>query len=184
MGYIKGFLALFVLMTLLIYLVPGESFKKYIRFFSEIILALGFLSPVLSFICDSDEFLQMIEYEEFAESLNEISRDTQKLEFLQNDYYIGEYEQAIGEDVSRIAEQYAFTVRDVDVHLTEEYTIDSIYLSITNREEGEIVIGKIGAKEEADGAGKEYIYAGLKKELSEYYQMEEAKIEIQYDGIG
>lgn len=180
LSYIRGFLALFVLVTLLIYMVPEGSFKKYIRFFAEVILTFSFLSPVLSVICDSDEFLELIRYEEFTESLSEISRDTQRMEFIRNDYYIEEYETAIGEDVKRIAEQYGFTVQSVDVKLNDDYTLDAIRLTITDRKEQDVAIGKITLEDHTMSRNHEGIYAGLRQELVNYYQLEEGLIDIRY----
>lgn len=179
LGFIRGFIALFVLMTIFIYLVPGDNFKKYIRFFSEIILAIGFLYPVLSIVCDNDQFLQNIQYEEFMVNLSETSRSAERIEYVQNDYYIREYENAVAEDVKRIAQQYEFGVSDVEIHLTEQYTIERIRLAITNQSEPEIVIGKISI-EEGETEDREGVYTELKQELAEYYQVDEARIEIQY----
>lgn len=179
MGYIRGILVLFVLMTLLLYLVPGENFRKYIRFFTELVLTIGVLMPVLSLICDSDEFLAMIEYEEFSGSLSELSRDMQRMEYIQNDYYIEEYETAIEGDVARMAEDYGYTVQEADVHMTEDYTLDAIRLLVTGKSSDGIVIGKIILEDNAAKEGSTGLSKSLKKELAEYYQMEESQIEIQ-----
>lgn len=178
MDYIKEFLALFVLMTMLLYLVPGEAFKKYVRFFMEFVLTLGVLAPVLSFFYDSDEFLEKIAYEEFTSGLAELSKDTQKISFLQNPYYIEEYEQAIEVDVAQIAEQYEFTVTKVEAELSDTYELESVSLWITNQNQGEF------ASDAAEDEDKEYLYAGLKEKLLSYYQVDEEKIEIHYRGIG
>ncbi len=183
MEYIRSFLALFVLLMLLLYLVPGEGFRKYIQFFSEILLAIGFLYPVLSVLYDSDAFLEKVEYEAFAEGLSEIARDTRKIEFLQNDYYIAEYERAIAMDVERIAGQYDFDVTGVDVHLTDDYTLDEISLAVTDPSGDEAAVGKVNVSGGIKGGGDEAVFAGLKKELSQYYQIDEALIEISYGNI-
>lgn len=180
LSYVRGFIVLFVLLTLLLYLPPGKSYQKYIRFFAEIILTLGILSPVLSVFCDSEEFLELIEYEEFMESLSEISRDTQKIEYINNDYYLEKYESAIEEDVSGIAEQYGFTVQEAKVDLSREYTVDKIQLWLTDRIEERIVVERIVPKEQEDETGTDAAYAGLRQKLSEYYQLDAAMIEIQY----
>lgn len=179
MEYMKGVLALFVLLMLLLYLVPGDGFKKYIRFFGEIILAIGFLSPVLKIIYDSDKFLALIDYEQFSEQMSELSRDMNRVEYIQKDYYIEKYEAAIAGDVTRIAEQYGFVVKEVKVDMNEEYTLDAIYLSVTEQGTDGIEIEHVwldGKDEEESESG---IYTNLKKELAEYYQLEENAIAIQ-----
>lgn len=159
----------------MVYLVPGNSFQKYIRFFTEVILTFAFLSPILSLFCDSDAFMEMIQYESFTESLSEISKDTQKIEFLQNDYYIRKYEIAIEEDVRLIAETEGYFVQEVSVGLTEDYVIDTISLTVTEEAADDILIGKI----EIGGAAKQdETYADLKEKLAGYYQIEESRIVI------
>lgn len=175
MEYIRGFFILFVLLTILVYLVPGNSFQKYIRFFTEVILTFAFLSPILSLFCDSDAFMELIQYESFTESLSEISKDTQRIEFLQNDYYIRKYEIAIAEDVKLIAETEGYSVREADVGLTEDYVIDSISLTVTEEAADDIFVGKI---EIAEAVEQEDTFAKLKEKLAGYYQIEESRIVI------
>lgn len=62
-AYVRGFIVLFVVLTILLHLPPQENYRKYIRFFTELILTLALLTPVLSVFCDSAEFLELIEYE-------------------------------------------------------------------------------------------------------------------------
>lgn len=182
LAYVRGFIVLFVLLTLLLYLPPGKSYQKYIRFFAELIMTLGILSPVLSVVCDSDEFLKQVEYEEFMENLSELSRDADRIAYINNDYYLAEYENAIEMDVEQIAEEYGFSAQDVKVHMTENYTIDEMRLWLTDQSGDVIVIGEIvpedGGEEEEEE--DDAVYAGLKQELSEYYQLEPSRIEIQY----
>lgn len=182
LAYMRGFIVLFVLLTLLLYLPPGKSYQKYIRFFAELIMTLGILSPVLTVVCDSEEFLKLVEYEEFSENLSELSRDAERIAYINNDYYLEEYENVIEADVGRIAEQYGFSVQDAEVHMTEDYAIDEMQLWITDQGGDNIVIGEIlledGNEEEPEE--EHAVYAGLERELSEYYQLEPSRIKIQY----
>ena len=151
--YVRGFLALFIIMLLLLQLVPEEGMKKYIRFFSRLVLSLGFLYPLLSVFCDSDAFLEKIQYETFAESLREISADTAKLEYLQNDYYLEKYEEAVEQDVYRTAENYVepygLTVGEVEVTLSGGYEVETLKVSL--KDEG----GRSRAGKHRPGRGKE-----------------------------
>lgn len=187
MTYIKEFLVLFVLMTLLLYLVPGERLKKYIRFFTEMVLLAGILSPLLSFLFDYEEFLAQIEYETFTENLTQIERDMERMEFLQNDYYLEEYEIAIGEDVRQtaepIAESYGYQVGSVKVKLTEDYSIEGMTLSLSEQKRGEIVIEEIAWKEQSAADllmnGENGVAAEIRRKLAEQYGIEETYITVQ-----
>lgn len=180
--YVKSFLVLFVLLQLLLYLPPGKTYQRYIRFFAEMTLTLGLLAPVLSFVYDSEEFLAMIDYEEFTEELSGIARDMDRIEFIQNDGYLQEYEKAIAQDVCLIASQtgeaYGYQVQKAWVTLSEDYRIAGIQLEIAEQTEAQIAIGKVVVGD--DKSETEEVYAGLIQKLSDYYQVDTSAIEIQY----
>lgn len=192
MEYIKEFLVLFLLMTLFLYLVPGERIKRYIRFFTEIVLTVGILSPLLSIVFDSEKFLEKIEYETFTENLSEISKDMERMEFIQRDYYLEEYENAIEEDVKQTAQQtaeiYGYSVSSVKVHLKEEYKLESIQLFVTKAGQETIVIEEITwvehGKEDSAMNRENGMTAEIRKKLTEYYALEEEFITVQYETSG
>lgn len=188
LSYIRGFIVLFVLLALLLYLPPGKEYQKYIRFFAQLLLALSILSPFLKIVCGNEEFMDKIAYEEFMENLDELSRDTQKIEYMQNDYYREEYEFAIEQDVRQTAgqmlEEYGLFAQDVTVQMGEDYTIEEINVQIAEKDADDIRVGEIlisgDAQEKEEGA----VYAGLRQRLADYYQMEESRIKIQYANAG
>lgn len=186
-AYVKGVIVLFVLLTLLLYLPPGKTYQKYIRFFTELILTIGLLAPILSTLFNGEEFLALIEYEAFTENLSEVSKDMEQIEYIHNDYYIEEYERAIEEDVSMlvesIAEKYGLCVRDAKVHMTEAYAIEQVELWITNRTEEEIVIEEINFSEENNREEMSTIYEGIAQEVSDYYQIAPSAVSIQYASV-
>lgn len=189
--FVESFIALFILLTVLLHLAPQKSYQKYIRFFAEMILTISLITPVMSVICDKEEFLNLIEYEEFMAELQETSKDMEKIEYLHNDYYIQEYESAIETDVRQMAEAYDFVVQEVKVDMTEDYTIDHIGLELTDQTNGQVVIGKIvidkdrvGDSSETSEVESDAEYAALLQDLEDYYQIDRSKIGIQYTKVG
>lgn len=174
MELIKGLFVLFVLLELLVYLVPGESYRKYLHFFAEVIMTFAFLSPILSLFWDSENFLEQVHYESFVEGLNELSRDTAKIEFAQNDYYIKKYELAIAEDVRQIAEGEGYEAADVTVHLSEDYTMEKISLTVKKLQESDIFVAPVEVGEKSGEKDCEK----LRSKLANYYQMKEEAIVI------
>lgn len=179
-AYVRGFIALFLLLTVLLYLPPGKSYQKYIRFFAELILTIALLTPVLSIVCDSEEFLKLVDYEEFTEELEEVSKDVQHMEYLYGDYHKAAYEEAIAEDVKRIAEEYGFFVQEVSVKLSDEYAVEQISLWVTEEENGEVVIEQVVLEHTAWEENGNILCAKLQQELMEFYRLDESKVEIQY----
>lgn len=170
MTYVKGLIVLFVVLTILLHLPTQENYRKYIHFFAELILTMALLSPILSIFCDSDAFLQLIEYEAFSEKLAMVSEDMEHIEYLYEDYHREKYAQAVAEGVKQIAEGYDLDVQEAAVELSEEYKVEHITVNIATKEAGQIAIGM---------AEEEVLWdKGLKTELAEYYGLEEKEIEI------
>lgn len=179
--FVRDFIVLFVVLMILLQLPTQENYRKYIRFFTELILTMALLSPVLTIFCDSDEFLKMIEYEAFAKELAMVSADMEHIEYLYEDYHREKYEEVIGEEVKRIAEEYDFCVQEAAVELSENYEVEHMTLQISESDARQIVIESV----EVAGAGEneeEEVVAdrGLKAKLVEYYGVEEKEIEIRY----
>lgn len=179
--FVRDFIVLFVVLMILLQLPTQENYRKYIRFFTELILTMALLSPVLTIFCDSDEFFKMIEYEAFAKELAMVSADMEHIEYLYEDYHREKYEEVIGEEVKRIAEEYDFCVQEAAVELSENYEVEHMTLQISESDARQIVIESV----EVAGAGEdeeEEVVAdrGLKAKLVEYYGVEEKEIEIRY----
>lgn len=176
LAYIKGFVTLFVLLALIIYLTPQSRYQKYIRFFAELILTVGILSPVLSMFGGSEKFLDMIAYEEFEAGLSEITRDLDRMEYIHQDAYIREYEEAIAADVVQIAEEYGFAAREATVHLGEDYTVKKITIWLADAKGERITVGQILLEETKEEVPP--VYAGLVQKLSDYFKVDSAQITI------
>ncbi len=181
LSYIQGFLALFVLVAVVLYLPPGRTYQKYIRFFAELVLTIGILMPLLSLVYDSEKFLALVDYEEFTEELSGIAKDMERVEYIRNDGYIEEYERAISEDVRLLAEQtgeaYGYQVQDARVTLSSDYTVERIDLWIAEQTKAQIAIERISLGEAKE---EDAVYAGLVQKLSDYYQVDRSAIEIRY----
>lgn len=125
--YIQNFFALFLLLMVVRQLIPNGRLKKYIYFFTELVFVIGILQPFFSLFGDDADLLDQIRYETFTENLSEASRDVSRMEFLQNDYYRKEYEDAAALDVLSTADGYldpfGLAGKRASVELTENYEV-------------------------------------------------------------
>ena len=181
--YIQNFFALFLLLMVVRQLIPSGRLKKYIYFFTELVFVIGILQPFFSLFGDDADLLDQIRYETFTENLSEASRDVSRMEFLQNDYYRREYENAAALDVKGTAEgyleQFGFMVKQSSVELTENYEVRKIILTVAEKEardtEGIFV-------EQGKAQGSQIVLDELKQKLVQYYGAEEEQIQISYGG--
>lgn len=180
--YVKGFLVLFVVVSVLLHLPPGRVYQKYIRFFAQFVLTLALLTPVLSFFGDGERFQKLIAYEEFTEELAQVAQDMKQVEYLYGDYHREAYEQAIAEDVSRIAQGYDFTVQECDVRLSGEYEVDSIVLTVLENDERPETVSRVVIDQVVREETEHIAFAGLRQELTDFYGLDGEGLVIQYAG--
>ena len=171
-GYIQKIFALFLLLVVARQLIPNGRLKKYIYFFTELVLIIGVMQPFFSFWGDNDALLDKIRSETFTENLSEASRDISRMEYLRNDYYRREYENAAALDVKGTAEgyleQFGFMVKQSSLELTvaEKEARDT---------EGIFV-------EQGKAQGSQIVLDELKQKLVQYYGVKEDRIQISYGG--
>ena len=181
-SYLKSYVILFLVLTILLEMVPKAGMQKYIRFFSQMILVFGLLYPVLGWMGESDAFLEKIEYQSFLQKMEEVQTDAEKITYLDNDRYVKKYEDAIALDVTQMAQEENFAVKEIAVEMTENYEIKCIRMTLTNPVKEGIVIGKVVLEDgQKKQASEDRAYKKLKEKLVSYYQLSEEQLDILYE---
>lgn len=178
-GWVKDLVVFYILMTAVLHLLPKSSYQKYVRFFGGLLLVALLLTPVLKLFKQPERLLDRISYESFWQEMDTIRLDMAGMEQTQRRVYQKEYEKAIAQDISLMAQEN-FSVISATVELTEEYQIASIALSLVPRgqEEG-ITIEKITFRDNTSE------YPGvleLKQKIMDFYQVGDSQIQIMVEG--
>ena len=189
-GYDGWYMGLFAQLTfVLLYFVfsrfckDGKLVLTALCLFAAYAFVIGILQPFFSLFGDDADLLDQIRYETFTENLSEASRDVSRMEFLQNDYYRKEYEDAAALDVLSTADGYldpfGLAGKRASVELTENYEVKKIVLTVGEKEEDDtegmfVEQGKV--------QGSKVVLDGLKQRLMQYYGAEEEQIQISYGG--
>lgn len=176
--WVKNIVCFYIFMNIIIHLLPRESYRKYVRFFSGMLLMILVATPVLSVLGKEDVLMQKINQAGFFQELDNIKLDTAHLEQTQKKVYLREYERAIAMDIGRIAEGKGLRPLRVEVRLSEDYQVESIDMEVSAAEE-DAAVPNVSF---GDGSGE---YSGadeLKRELTEFYRLEEERIEIAVQG--
>lgn len=157
LSWIKEFLIIYLILTILMHLTACDQYKKYLRFFSGIILLMALISPVLELFGSAGKLESLISYEAFWEQLDSTRQDSKKLEFMQNDHYIRKYESVIADEIMLQAKERELPVSRIQVELTEDYEINSVsvWLDIADRSNTAGGSGSVNEPEsvDADAAG-------------------------------
>ncbi len=182
--WMKGIVILFVILSALLQLVPQKKYQKYIQFFVELIIVIAIIGPIAKVIYASEDLDKKIEYSQFWQELENLQRDAGKMEYIQSDYYIKEYEKVIAADITQMAESNGFSVVNIQVLLSAGYELQTVDMQLAGGDGiGGITIGKIIANSGSEGdSTNEAIVQELKQEISQFYQLEDSQITIQYVG--
>ena len=185
LNYTKGYLVLFFMLMILTQAAAGGKYQKYISFFSQMILVLGLLYPLLNWAGKTEFIRDQVEYEAFWQKLEEIRLDAEKITYQDQETYVKKYEDAIAFDMTQMAESYHFAVKEIEVTMTENYEISKVSMTVTDPEKENLVIGEITwgetgteqRKGQADGD-----YRKLRERLLGYYKLSEEQLDIIYEG--
>ncbi len=170
--WIKGIAFYMIFSTLIVGLLPKESYKKYVRFFLGIWLVLLVVSPIT-------KLLKLdITFENYANlygllQMNPIEKETYKnVEKEATSYVIDLYKQNIEEEIIHMVESYKLFVNTIEIELEKDINnenygkILSISLVLNKVEETEniFVAPVVLSKEGVANKDKNY---GLEEDMKE-----------------
>ena len=175
-SWVKNLVFFYILMTAVLHLLPKSSYEKYVRFFCGLLLVVLLLSPVLELIYDSGYLLEKINYENFWQETDSMKLDVKGMEQAQKETFLAEYEKAIENDISGMAEDEGLLVNDVRVELSADYKLEHISLSVSLAEQQEgIRIQKITLKDNS----REYPHVlEVKEKIMKFYEVDSSQIQI------
>lgn len=177
-SWVKNLVCFYIFITAILHLLPKDSYRKYVKFFTGLLLVILVLTPVLSVLQDEENLYNKIEQAGFLQEMENLKLDTAYLEASQQKIYRREYEKAISMDIEQIVKRQEMSVNKVEVSLTEECQVERIYLEVGLGEND-------GAYPEkalfSEGAEYPAVYE-LQKELGDFYQVEEEQVEIVVQG--
>ena len=119
--WIRSILILYFLMMIILYFTAGESYKKFIRFFMGLVLALTILRPALSLLGKEDALRERITYESFRQSMEEAQFDFGQMEETENEIYRRQYERVLEEQFLEEAQDKLLDIEDISVLLNGDY---------------------------------------------------------------
>ncbi len=175
-GWVKNLVCFYLLLTVILHLLPKKNYQKYVRFFSGMLLTILVTSPVLSLMGNEEILREKINQAGFFQELDNLKLDTEHLEDGQKERYLREYEKALEMDVGRMAEQKQLTVSKSDVHLSEDYQVESIELTASFEEEEGIFVQKASF---ADRIQEYPRVQELRQELMDFYRLDDTQIKIE-----
>ena len=124
--WIRSILILYFLMMIVLYFAAGESYKKFIRFFMGMVLALTVLRPVLAVFRKEEALRESITYESFRQSMEEAQIDFGQMEETENEVYRRQYERALEKQFSEDAQEKLLDIERITVSLDSNYELEQV----------------------------------------------------------
>lgn len=193
LDWVKNIALYIILITLILQILP-ERYRKYVGFFTGVLLMLLTVKPALKLFKLDSSFAGYFQVGEMGRQLKEMSQMLMLTKEVGEERLIESYNEQIKENITALLSVYGFQISDirVDWNLEEDSTgygsIKSI--SITLREKGTAGttgIGQIAPIQISIGKGAETTadrpeIAEMKKALGGFYNLEEAHINITVQG--
>ena len=124
--WIRSILILYFLMMIVLYFAAGESYKKFIRFFMGMVLALTVLRPVLAVFGKEEALQEKITYEAFRQSMEEARFDFGQMEEAENEVYCRQYERGLEEQFLADAKEKLLDIERITVSLDSNYELEQV----------------------------------------------------------
>jgi hypothetical protein len=71
-AFVKNYFIFLLLLQIIAYLVPGDSYKKYVQFFAGALMVVILLRPVLTWMDKGAELSESVQWEELMEQIAEL----------------------------------------------------------------------------------------------------------------
>ena len=179
-----------ILITIILQVIP-KRFRKYINFFTGVLLIILVISPVTGLLNADVALANYFEMEEMRQALNDMEDMIKFTENVSEEKLIDNYSGQIKSKISELLKEYGFRITDMQVgwnldEETEKYgSINSIYIVLDEkRTQGAIVIEPvkitIGEQKADDYTEKEI--KEMKKIIADFYNLEDSHINIMIQG--
>lgn len=175
--WIKNIAFYLILITAVINALPDNHFKKYIKFFTGIVLILLLISPISRLLNIENNLDFSFIQKSYKIELEEMQNEIGNLEYIQSNQLFSGYSHTILEQIEDMVTKEGLYLIDGEVKLVEDRksssygTIEEINLLVSKREENinSIKIDKIKISGEENPDTIETL--NIKNSIMEYYQV-------------
>lgn len=159
-GWVRNIVCYLCFFNVFMQIIPGEGFRKYVRFFGSLLLVVLVMEPLGNAASLSENFERLWEKESRKEAYDEMEIQMQGMDELRMEKVEEAYRSEMERQVMAVAEAYGF--RPINIELTFE------------EEEGQAgTISRVFLRVSADGmedAGESA--QQVRKEIEEVYQVD------------
>jgi Stage III sporulation protein AF (Spore_III_AF). len=181
--WVKNISFYLILVTMITYLMPNAKYKKYLKFFTGVLLVVLVIQPFVNLTNRKDILNRAFLVEGLKEEINSIKRETQVIQNVQNDAIKQGYEEEIERQIGEIASKQNLYIQSVEVKWLVDAKgafvgIDALNVIVSTKEDAQngIIIQDILIGKEEEIESMEEI--NLKNDIQEVYNILSDNINI------
>lgn len=189
--WVYNIAAYLILITIILQVIP-KRFRKYISFFTGVLLIMLVISPVAGLFDAGDVLADYFEIEEMRQALSEMEDMIKFTENVSEEKLIDNYSEQIKNKLAELIKEYGFRITDVQIGWNLETgtagygSMESIYVVLDEKHTpGAIVIEPvkitIGEQQMADSYTENEIKE-MKKIIADFCNLDAAHINIMIQG--
>jgi len=171
-----------ILITMITYLMPNAKYKKYLKFFTGILLVVLVIRPLIGLTNRQEILNRAFLVEGLKAEMNSMRKETQALGNIQSDVMRQGYEAEIERQIGEIASKQNLYMRNVQVEWSVDRQgalvgINGLHIVVSTKESGHgIVVKEILIGEE--GAVQSMEEINLKNDIQDVYNILSDNINI------
>ncbi len=163
--WLRNMICFLCFFQVFLHLVPKEEYRKYLKFFGNLLLVFLLFRPVASLLGNGETLNGILRTERLKGAYSELEMHMEGMEELKTGVVRRAFQEEIKRQIREIPEAYGYSVLKLDLSFTEENQPKKLKIELlSDAEKGREQIPKI------------------RKEIEEIYGIREADMEILVQG--
>lgn len=175
-GWIRNIVCFLCILNVFLQVLPGGTFKKYVRFFGGLLLVVIVLNPLAELVKVSGSFEKAWRMESLKEEVDNLELTKQGMEEFRSEKINEAYQKELKRQIEEVVKAYGFSPVNTEISFEEGedgvQMIREVSLKIAAKQGGEISIPKVERTRTQDDA------ENIKKEIQEVYHISMDNINI------
>ena len=172
--WIKNLAVFYIIASLIMHLIPGKNFQKYIRLFLGIITIIMLMKPIGVLLNLEDDFEKNFSFNYNMQMKESLKNELEMVDEMQKEAVIGDYTLAIKENIRSYVEGIEVTFEDADIYIELNSEKDN-FGSITGMD---IYISCRTMAESGSNPSEELVSIEIKKYLANFYNLDKRNINV------
>ena len=172
--WVKNIAIFYIIASLIMHLIPGKDYQKYIKLFLGIITIVLFMKPLGDVFSLGDNYEKYLNGNYNFQMQESLKNELRIVDELQKEAVIGDYKDKIKENIKTYIEslEIKYIDSDIEIELNEQKSnfggITSIHVYVDNESPADITVNP----------SEELISIEIKKYLANFYNLDKRNINV------